>query len=87
MFCMLKKVYLAYVSKHSQIVKNKFFFKDFKREKLWHYLAVKKLSVLLRGITSKHYGYFFVGIICIPLEQKTNLNRIKEYVKIKIFIM
>ena len=25
----------------------------------WHYLAVKMLSALLRGITSKHYGYFY----------------------------
>ena len=25
-------------------------------EKLWHYLAVKKVSALLRGITSKHLG-------------------------------
>ena len=36
----------------------------------WHYLAEKKLSALLRGITSKN-----------------NLNRIKEHVKIKVFIM
>ena len=27
--------------------------------KRWHYLAVKKLSVLLRGITSKHVGHFY----------------------------
>ena len=26
--------------------------------KKWHYLAVKKLSALLRGITSKHVGDF-----------------------------
>ena len=25
----------------------------------WHYLAVKKLSELLRGITSKHNGGFY----------------------------
>ena len=25
----------------------------------WHYLAVKKLSALLRGITSKHDGDFY----------------------------
>ena len=25
----------------------------------WHYLAVKKLSILLRGITSKHNGNFY----------------------------
>ena len=27
--------------------------------RLWHYLAVKKLSALLSGITSKHYGDFY----------------------------
>ena len=25
----------------------------------WHYLAVKKLSVLLRGVTSIHVGDFY----------------------------
>ena len=25
----------------------------------WHYLAVKKLSALLRGITSKHHNDFY----------------------------
>ena len=25
----------------------------------WHYLAVKKLSKLLTGITSKHHGDFY----------------------------
>ena len=25
----------------------------------WHYLAVRKLSALLRGITSKHDGDFY----------------------------
>ena len=28
-------------------------------EKLWHYLVVKKLSALLRGITSKNNGDFY----------------------------
>ena len=28
------------------------------REK-WHYLAVKKLSALLRGVTSKHHDWFY----------------------------
>ena len=28
-------------------------------EQLWHYLAVKKQSALLREITSKHYGDFY----------------------------
>ena len=29
----------------------------------WHHLAVKKLSTLLRGITSKHPSDFFVWIV------------------------
>ena len=41
----------------------------------WHYLAVKKLSELLRGITSNYNGDFYC------------LNRIKKYVEIKIFVM
>ena len=28
-------------------------------EEEWHYLAVKKLSALLREITSKHHGDFY----------------------------
>ena len=28
----------------------------------WGYLAVKQLSTLLRGITSKHHGIFVVGL-------------------------
>ena len=39
----------------------------------WFYHKVKKLSAILRRITSKR------------LKQKTNLNPIKKYVKIKIF--
>ena len=30
-----------------------------KEKEGWHYLAVKKLSTLLRGITSKHDGDFY----------------------------
>ena len=49
----------------------------------WHYLAVKKLAALLRGITSKHDGNFY----CLNcrnnfLQQKTNINFIKNFVKI-----
>ena len=50
----------------------------------WHYLAVKKLSVLLRGKTSKHVVTFIAWITFILLEQKINLNRMKRYVKINI---
>ena len=47
-----------------------------------NYLAVKKLPALLRVITSKNNGDFF-----ILLGQKANVNPIKKCVKIKIFVM
>ena len=53
-----KKIYPAYVSKKTSnrvfillVISN--------GEKLYRYLAVQKLSALLRGITSKHYGDFY----------------------------
>ena len=51
----------------------------------WHYLAVKKLSALLRGITSKHDGDFY----CLNYLHsfRTKVNQIKKYAKIKIFVM
>ena len=30
-----------------------------KEKESWHYLAVKKLTTSLKGITSKHYGDFY----------------------------
>ena len=56
-------------------------------EEKWHHIAVKKLSTLSRGITSKNNGDFYCLNVFIPLEQKNNLRRIKKYVKIKIFVM
>ena len=57
--------------------------------KEWYYITVKKLSALLRGITSKHHGDFYclTFFAFIFLEQKANLNRIKKYVKIKNFVI
>ena len=57
-------------------------------KKLWHYLVVKKLSALLRGITSKNNGEFYC-VNCphsfrTKKQQKKNFNRLKVYVKIKL---
>ena len=55
-----EKIHPASVSKHnSNREKQVILLIISNREKLWHYLAVKKLSVLLRGITSKQYGDYF----------------------------
>ena len=48
----------------------------------WNYIAVKKLSTLLGGITSKHHGDFY----CLNFLQKINLNLMKKHVKIKILV-
>ena len=53
----------------------------------WHYLAVKRLSALLRGITSKYHGDFYCLNWFHSFATEKNFNRIKEHVKIKIFIM
>ena len=53
----------------------------------WHYLAVKVLSALLRGLTSKHYDGFY-GLNCLhSFRIKANLDHIKQCARIEIFVM
>ena len=51
----------------------------------WHYLVVKKLSALLRGITSKTDGDFYRLNCLHSFITKNKLQFHKRYVKIKIF--
>ena len=37
----------------------------------WHYLTIKSLSTLLRGITSKYYSDFYC-LICLHLFRTKN---------------
>ena len=61
MFCMLKKkkLYRAYVSKHNSNREKQVILLMIPYEKGCHYLAVKKLSALLRGIMSPQYTDFY----------------------------
>ena len=88
------KIYPAYVSKsNSNREKQVILLMILSREKYrtkskgWrHYLAVKKLSVLLRGIIFKKViAIFIVWIVFILLEQETNLNRNKNICENKSF--
>ena len=73
-----------YVSKHnSNREKQVILLSMIPNRKVWHCLAVKKLSALLRGVI---LVIFILWIFFILLEQKPNLNHIKKYVKIKIFV-
>ena len=52
--------------------------------KKWHYLAIKKLSALLKGITSKHKGDFYCLNCFYLYRTNENLKSIKKYVRIMI---
>ena len=53
----------------------------------WHYLAVKILSALLKGIISKNNCDLYCLNCIHSFRTTTKLNLIKEYVKIKTFVM
>ena len=58
-----KEIRPAYISKYNDKRENQVILLmityDKNRNKNWHYLAVKSISALLRGITSNHVGDFY----------------------------
>ena len=56
MYAKNKKIYPAYVSKHSSKREKEIILFVIPNGKAWNYIAAKKLPTLLRGITSKHNG-------------------------------
>ena len=51
----------------------------------WHYLAIKNISGLLRGITSNHNGDFYCLNCLHSYRTKNILKNINKYIKITIF--
>ena len=49
----------SYVSKYNTNRKNQVILLMITDDKRWHYLAVKNLSILLRGIISKNVRHFY----------------------------
>ena len=49
----------CYVSKHNSNREKQVILLIIPNGEGWHYLVVKELSALLRGITSKHHGDFY----------------------------
>ena len=82
-----KYIYPAYISKPNSNHEKQIILLMVSDREGWHYLAVTRRSALLRGVTSKHDFDFFFWSGFIHLEQKTNLNRIKKYVKINICVV
>ena len=56
-----KEIYPAYILKHDSTCEKQIILLmiPIEEKEVWHYLAVKKLFTLLRGITSKHHGEFY----------------------------
>ena len=53
-----KKIHVAYKSKHNLTREKQIILLMISNSEKWHYLTVKNLSGLLRGITSNHAGDF-----------------------------
>ena len=66
----------AYKSKYDLKRENQVILLMITDDKKWHYLVVKKLSVLLRGITSEHVGDFY----CLSCFQSySTKNKLKKH--------
>ena len=84
--CNAENIRLAYKSKHIFKCKNQIILLMIADAKKWHYLAVKKLSVLLRGITSNHVGDFYCLNCFHSYSTENNLKNMKRYVMIMIIV-
>ena len=74
-----ENTYPAYVSKHNSNCGKQVILIMIPNGKRWDYLAVKKLSALLIGITSKHYGDFY----CLNcLHSLTTKNKLELHKKL-----
>ena len=80
------KIRLPYKSKHNFKRKNQVVLVMITDGKKWHYLVVKKLSTLLRGITSKHVRNVYCLNSFHLYSTEKNAKNMKKYVMILIII-
>ena len=74
-----KKIYLASKSKHNLTREKQVILLMITDGEKWHYLAVKRLSALLNGITSNHNGDFYcLNCFCAY----TTKNKLETHKKI-----
>ena len=79
-----KKIEIAYKSKHNFSREKQVILLMISNGENWHYLTVKNLSGLFRGITSNHDGDFYCSNCFHSYRTKINLKHTKKYVKIVI---
>ena len=79
MYAKKEKIYPAYVSKHNSNREKQVILSMITNENDWHYLAVKKISALLRGITPKNNG----DIYCLNcLHSFRTKNKLKSHKRV-----
>ena len=78
-------MYLTYISKHNFNYENQIILLMIPNGEGWHYLAVKKLSALLRGTLSKHDGDFYCLNCLHSFKTKNKLESYKKVCKNKDF--
>ena len=83
----LKKIEIAYKSKYNLIRDNQIILLMMSNGENWHYLAVKSLSRLLRGISSNHDGDYYCLNCFHSYRTENKLNAPKKYVKITIIVI
>ena len=74
-----KKIHIAYKSKHNLTGNKQVILLMITNGKNWHYLVVKSLPGLLKGITSSHKEYFYCLTCFCAYSTK---NKLEEYKKI-----
>ena len=82
----LKKIEIAYKSKHNLTREKQVILLMISNGENWHYLTVKNLARLLRGITSNHDGDFYCLNCFNSNRTKNKLEAHKKYVKIVIIV-
>ena len=82
-----EKISFASKSKHNFKRKNQVILLMITESKKWHYPAVKRLPVLLKGIASNHNRVFYCLNCFHSYHTKNQLKNMKEYVMIRIIVM
>ena len=83
----LKKVEIAYKSKYHLIRDNQIILLMISNGENWHYLVVKNLSGLLRGISSNHNSNYYCLNCFQSYRNESKLNAHKKYAKIMIIVI
>ena len=76
------KIHIAYKSKHNLTREKQVILLMISNGENWHYLVVKSLPGLLKGITSSHNENFYSSSCFCAYTTKSKLEEHKKYVKI-----